>query len=283
MTFCKNLTIFEGCDNSGKTTAAKEYAAATNARYVHFGPMNSVTNLARFYIEAMMPALLGYQDVVFDRSWLSEEPYGRVFRGGKNRIGVEVQKQLERIAARCGAVVIYCEPPLATVIESFNSRRSAEMLDNQDQLVAIYSSYFISQSVTLPIVYYNWQDGDLVIKHGPVHKIGENTIGPLDANTVIVCESQSKAWPLDNDASMWFPLLNYDTGDASQIEHALCDVDNKVLWVAIDSPSVLSFCDYGKRVYTTTDKINEDLIEKLTSHIRPSWKSLQAEAEESLK
>ena len=77
------LTIFEGPDGGGKTTAAEKYAKETGAQYVHFGPLPHVKDsLARVYVEAMMPAILGLQDVVFDRSWLSEIPYGTAFRGG---------------------------------------------------------------------------------------------------------------------------------------------------------------------------------------------------------
>ena len=64
---CRRLTIFEGPDGSGKSTAAQAYAEATKAKYVHFPALPQVDkSLGRIYVEAMLPALLGYQDVVFD-------------------------------------------------------------------------------------------------------------------------------------------------------------------------------------------------------------------------
>jgi len=100
---CKRLTIFEGCDGSGKSTAAAKFAEEHGAKLVHFPALPRVTNnLARMYVEAMLPALLGYQDVVFDRCWLSEEPYGTAFREGQDRLGVVSVRMLERLAFRCG-------------------------------------------------------------------------------------------------------------------------------------------------------------------------------------
>ena len=75
--FCKNLTIFEGCDGSGKTVAAKEFAEKTGALYYHFDALDGCENVSQVFIDAMLPALLGVQDVVFDRSWLSEKIYGK--------------------------------------------------------------------------------------------------------------------------------------------------------------------------------------------------------------
>jgi polyphosphate kinase 2 (PPK2 family) len=107
----KVLTIFEGPDGSGKTTAAREYAEQTGARYVHFPALPRVKHgLGRMYVEAMLPALLGYHDVVFDRCWLSETPYGEAFREGQDRLTQADRRMLERLALRCGAVVVKCLP-----------------------------------------------------------------------------------------------------------------------------------------------------------------------------
>src|SRR5882757_4772670 len=107
MKTCGSLTIFEGPDGSGKTTAAKAFAAEMGARYVHLPQFKRVTTgLPRMYLEAMLPALLGYQDVVMDRCWLSEVPYGRVFRDGADRVGEISRHMLERVALRAGALVV---------------------------------------------------------------------------------------------------------------------------------------------------------------------------------
>ena len=96
----KKLTIFEGVDGSGKTVAAKRYADEICARYIHFGPFTRVTDgLARMYAEAMLLAVIGYQNVVFDRSWLSEGPYGLVMRGGRSSNPGRI-KELRHTVAR---------------------------------------------------------------------------------------------------------------------------------------------------------------------------------------
>lgn len=155
---CKNLTIFEGPDGSGKTTAAQEYAAATGARYVHFSAMPHVTkNLPRMYVEAMLPALLGYQDVVFDRSWLSDLPYGVAFREGQQRIDFVAMRMLERVAMRCSTMVVFCDPGFQTCLGNFNSRRHMEMLKSGDQLLSVYNGYqMIRHTTQLPYTNYDY-------------------------------------------------------------------------------------------------------------------------------
>ncbi len=135
------LTIFEGVDGSGKTTAAVRFAEETGARYVHFGPEKSIKRgLMRLYIEAMVPALLGYQDVVFDRSWHSEIPYADAFRGGDRRLDVTANRMLDRLAARCATVLVLCDPGIEPVLASFRSGRD-EYLQHEEQLLEVYRAY----------------------------------------------------------------------------------------------------------------------------------------------
>lgn len=138
----KTVTIFEGPDGSGKTTAAMAYVNKIGGRYVHCGPFPSVrTGLPRLYVEVMLPALLGYDHVVMDRSWLSEPIYGRAFRGGQNRVRVPEQRMLERVAWRCSPVVVNCEVDLATATKAFKSRLNQEMLDTTAQLAEVHAAY----------------------------------------------------------------------------------------------------------------------------------------------
>lgn len=139
---CCKLTIFEGPDGSGKTTAAKAFAQYTGAKYVHFPALPRVSGgLGRMYVEAMLPALLGYQDVVFDRSWRSELPYGMAFRGGKLRLDSASLRMLDRLAMRCGAVMVMCLPPWETVSLNYISRKKDEMLETESQLKKVYDIY----------------------------------------------------------------------------------------------------------------------------------------------
>lgn len=213
---CKKLTIFEGCDGSGKSTAAKEYATRTGARYVHMDSAKNVhSNYFRINVDAILPALLGYQDVVLDRSWPSEPPYGNVYRGGLNRLdlGTTVGDHdafiLERIAMRCGAVIVYCDPGLGAIEKVWHTGRE-EMLDNIDQLRAVYHEYG-NMATSLPVVTYNWQtDQRLTLLddfRAPLHTIYSKATGNLNARNIVVVDSTRQ---IQYDDS---PSIRYSTAD----------------------------------------------------------------------
>jgi hypothetical protein len=218
MTLCKKLTIFEGCDGSGKTTAAKAYAAATNARYVHFGPANNIGfELPRYYLEAMIPALLGYQDVVFDRSWISEEPYGRVFRDGQNRIGKANQLILENIAKRCGAVIVYCDPGINQCLKAWGGPDREEMIKEASTLKKIHATY-LDFGTTLPVFNFDWQGADLEINRPLCHPLNSNSIGNPKADYILVIEEYG-GFPKPGTLSFEFPYCvfqDYEIGDPYQ-------------------------------------------------------------------
>lgn len=159
MTACRKLTIFEGPDGGGKSTFAKMYAKQTDAHYVHFGPLlNMDGHLARLYVEAMQPALFGHADVVFDRSWLSELPYGVAYRDGRDRIGPIFQRMLERLAMRCATVVVRCLPPWETAKANFLARKGDEYLANVAQLRNVYDIYKHDLITALPMIDYDYTD-----------------------------------------------------------------------------------------------------------------------------
>ncbi len=191
----QQLTIFEGPDGSGKTTAAKAYAAQHGARYVHLGPFPQVEKgLPRLYTEAMLPAVLGYQAVVLDRCWLSEVPYGTAFRG-RLRTGDADRRMLERLALRCGAVVVRCQPPWETVKANYLSRKHLEMLENEQQLRKVYQLYERLET-DLPTFRYDYTRSEHVgsgtlsaqwTAHRTLcHPLGLSTAGNWEASTILV-------------------------------------------------------------------------------------------------
>lgn len=236
------LTIFEGPDGSGKTTAAKDYAAATGARYVHFDNMPQAgKNLARMYVEAMLPALLGYQDVVFDRCWLSEVPYGTAFRKGQDRLGVASRRMLERLAMRCGAVVIHCRPSWEYVQRVYLSRREEEYLESSNQLQVVYDQYGEHRTGLPELMYDYTEEAELK----PVlieelrtyqHPLNLQSAGNWGAETVLIGEGF--AHQKGCDAFYQWPFASFSKLGCSQWLTRQLDQHNigeqELLWINAD-------------------------------------------------
>ena len=217
----KRVTIFEGPDGAGKTTAALNYAERTNARYVHFGPLPHVrTSLARVYVEAMLPALLGYQDVVLDRSWLSEYPYGTTFRATQPlRVSVVENSMLERIALRCGAVVVKCLPDQNVVIENFKQRRQIEMLKNEADLKEVWLKYAWLDT-DLPTIDHDYTINSLDDLFAnleslrlPTHPLCMNTAGNWYGDRVIVGDTLAEM--KETDSFQQYPFVSFSQSGCS--------------------------------------------------------------------
>lgn len=157
----KTLTIFEGPDGSGKTTAAKTYAESIGAVYTHFSAHPEIMDneLMRIYLRAMEPLLVERQHVVFDRSWISERPYGHVFRNGLYRLHKFAQRELENVARMFNPLVVFCNPGLETCLANYRCRKQLEMLDNEEQLRDVYHLYR-QEKTSLPVIRYSYVDGD---------------------------------------------------------------------------------------------------------------------------
>lgn len=243
------VTIFEGPDGGGKTTAAKAFAGLTGAHYVHLGPLPRVDRgLSRIYVEAMLPALLGYQPVVLDRSWLSEVPYGTVYREGRLRTDAIDIRLLERLAWRCGAVVVRCLPSIETCIGNFLSRQSDEYLDTTEQLRKIHQLY-ADMRTSLCVVDYDYTQlgygqwakqliNDVNSIRPPQHPLSVRSAGNLKAKYVLVGESFGPV--KDSDPLYQWPFASFSCSGcsrwlAAQLEAAGVDED-RLLWVNADQP-----------------------------------------------
>jgi len=155
--YSKSVIILEGPDGAGKTTLAHQLADRLSARYVHLGPMTNVKDIGRIYVEAMLPAIMGYQTVVMDRAWFSEEPYGTVFREGKLRNDNVIDAMLERIVLACTGLVVYCDVDQRLLVESFAARKGKEYLDRADQVLAVARAYRERMARTnLPVFQYDY-------------------------------------------------------------------------------------------------------------------------------
>jgi thymidylate kinase len=241
---CRRLTIFEGPDGSGKSTAAQAYAEATRAKYVHFPALPQVDkSLGRIYVEAMLPALLGYQDVVFDRCWISELPYGISFRDGADRLGTSSCRMLDRLAMRCGAVVVMCLPEWETVKTNWSNRRGKEMLNTVDQLRMVYDQYTARLS-TLPEVRYNYvKTVSNIYMYETIsalrprcHQIDVRSAGSTSAQTVLVgdCFESVKEY----DSFYQWPFASFSNQGCSQWLTTELDnhdvTEQELFWVNAD-------------------------------------------------
>lgn len=242
---CK-LTIFEGPDGGGKSTAAKVFAESTGAKYVHFPALPHVSrNLGRMYVEAMLPALLGYQDVVFDRCWLSEMPYGVAFREGRDRLTDASRRMLERLAMRCGAVVVKCQPAWETVRANYLSRKHMEMLDNEHQLKMVYYLY-TEQPTSLPVFAHDYTKGDLfqidkmVSDLEPMrfmrHPLDMVSAGNWEGRVVLIGEAFTER--KDCDAFYQWPFASFSSEGCSQWLTEKLDLtkvsEDEILWLSSD-------------------------------------------------
>lgn len=261
MTLSRELTIFEGPDGAGKTTLAKAYAELTGARYVHFGPLPRVVNgLMRTYVEAMLPAVLGYQSVVLDRSWLSEFPYGVAFREGRDRIGPVYVRMLERLAFRCGGVVVMCLPPKDVVLENYKRRKREEYLTSIKQLSSVYDMYTLltlPQSTSayqnsLPLVrysYVNYAGRSVyeIVNHellgirecrSACHSTNIASAGCMGGSTVLVGESFAQHGNMD--AWYQWPFASFSKSGCSWwLTHQLIRAritEGNLYWINADQP-----------------------------------------------
>lgn len=219
MSTSKRVTIFEGPDGGGKTTAAKIYAEATGARYVHLGSFPRVNRgLPRLYVEAMLPAILGYQDVVLDRCWISEFPYGSVFRSGHLRVGAAGCRMLERLALRCDARVVVCLPPIDAVVNSFRARRGKEMLNDEAELLRVYHLYH-TQLTRLPTKFFDYTTDKVLSlllwqNHSKRHPLELQTAGNWTAPWVLVGEEF--ALHKDLDPLYQWPFASFSSEGCSE-------------------------------------------------------------------
>lgn len=144
------LTIFEGPDGAGKTTAAEAYAAQVRRRrgaevlVVHCGPLleHDSISLVCHYLDLIKPAFLDKQEIVMDRSWLSEPIYGPIKRDG-SRLTKQLVDFLNEVGSMSDGVVVGMNAPILDLITRWRARRDArgEYVDDEADYVAIVDAY----------------------------------------------------------------------------------------------------------------------------------------------
>lgn len=292
MTTCKTITIFEGPDGGGKSYAAQAYAATIGADVVHLGPFPGVGpgNLARLYVEAMLPALQGHRHVVLDRCWLSERPYGQAFRNGKLRLLPVHERMLSRLAWRCGAVLVLGLPGIDVCLANWRARRGEELLQREDQLREVYDCYAGRAAVDgydLNTVVYDYKGGSLaamledVLRLRPrTHPLTVRSAGNLAARVAIVGEGFGMV--KDTDALYQWPFASFSNQGCSRwLTDQLLEAgvgEDQLLWVNADHLTDASFNDLlrTKHVLAFGKIASQRLVElDITHQLSPhpqSWK-----------
>lgn len=253
----RTIIILEGPDGGGKSTLAQTHAKAIGAKYVHCGPLTGVRDgLARTYVEAMLPALLGYQSVVMDRCWTSEPIYGAVYRDGRDRLTTYRTRMLERVAMRCGATMVLCLPPLASCRDAFRKRKGLEYLESEHQLEKVHRAYdkrFRKGQLTgLFVEHFDYTTMTEVRFSRSVmqpHKIEWGSAGNIDASVVLVGDTLTGH--KNHDSFYQWPFVSFGgDGCSSWLTERLAEhniPESALLWVNSDDPYLVAIINDAPR------------------------------------
>lgn len=147
------LTILEGPDCAGKSTLAEQLRIRANlkAEIIHQGP----------YAGSVIPETLAKlacatePHIIADRLHLGERVYGPVFRR-RDKLGEARHRIMARILMSSHEPVqVVCLPPWNVVSSLWGVRQEDEMLDDMDQLRAVYNG-FRDVVRHLPTVDHDW-------------------------------------------------------------------------------------------------------------------------------
>ena len=242
------LFILEGCDGAGKSTLAQHLVATFKAKYVHHGSYKGVTQgLGKVYAESMLPAVLGKQAVVLDRSWLSEAIYAKAFRNGQDRLGAVGVRLLNRLALRCRVIVVRCQPPFNVIQRNLAINHKDEHHGDLTAIRQVYQGYQ-EADFGLPTIDYDFTaeyDRELFyyeLKNGGTvpHQAGWRTAGSLLGKVALVGEAFAS--PSEHDPAYQWPFSSFsDSGCSQWLTRQLVQAkvpEQSLFWVNADHPQL---------------------------------------------
>lgn len=191
------ITIFEGPDGCGKTTAALDFARLVGGEYVHWGlvddPFNDYLNCLLAYHQAPEEVHL-----VLDRFYPSETIYGRLFRG-IDRLGSRA-RMLERVLWSHRAVVVKCLIDRDAGAVGWLKNGSEQVAVKLEQYHAVHGAY-AAWEPTLPYLLYDWTDGasiadlvDALDELRPGRNLGPGAGHFRPGNILVVGEQPGGNW-----------------------------------------------------------------------------------------
>jgi len=152
------LIIFEGCDGSGKSTLIEKLTSVVPNNYLvnHNGVYES-REIAFATYNAQLNTHSDSQ-LLLDRSYISELIYGSIIRGEDNsKIKKEVSKLEDRIKLYFKPLIVFCNPPLETVLNVWEGRTVEEYVKRKEKITQIYNEYqLIDKYTSLPIVEFDY-------------------------------------------------------------------------------------------------------------------------------
>ena len=131
------IIILEGPDGSGKTTLANTIHRQTGYQLLHRSHKTDANATSLF--DEYAQVIKSGKNVIMDRSWYSEMVYGPVMRKS-SAITYPQMYELERLAAKNGAIIIHCTAP-ESVLWKRCLRRGEDYVTNRDTFHAICTGF----------------------------------------------------------------------------------------------------------------------------------------------
>lgn len=107
------IIILEGPDGSGKSTLAEKLHKQTGFQILHRTQPKTEEDKQRMMDEYIQVLKAG-KNIIMDRAWYSELVYGPVMRDA-SVLTYPQMYDLERLAAKHGAIVVHCTAPEQTL------------------------------------------------------------------------------------------------------------------------------------------------------------------------
>lgn len=152
------ILILEGPDGSGKTTLAEQLQRQTGYQLLHRTQPKNEEDKKRMMDEYVQVLKAG-KNVIMDRAWYSELVYGPVMRD-TSVLTYPQMYELEKLAAKNGAIVIYCTAPEATLWKRC-MRRGEDYITNRETFHAICAGFkelMYGVPHMIPVVTYEYED-----------------------------------------------------------------------------------------------------------------------------
>lgn len=151
------IIIIEGIDGSGKTVLANKLSEQTGYPIVHMSYPKNVEESQTMLI-AYKTLLLSGKNAIFDRGWYSELAYGPIKRG-VSALSISDMFKLENIAAKTGAMIIYCNDSAKDCWRRCQ-KRGEDYITSHDDFDKIYANFediFNNLPHIIPVVKYGVQ------------------------------------------------------------------------------------------------------------------------------